>query len=180
MPNFWVKANDETGGWGVQKLAGEGCLVVSGGHIAGVASPAGEPGAADLRLLPPAAPGASSSWTLLAGRDVSLRVNGLPLALGIRALRHRDEIAVAGQRCYFSTEELAQVLAFPGLAQTACCPRCKQRLEIGDLAVMCPHCNAWHHQSETYPCWTYGPTCALCQVQATALDAGFSWTPETL
>jgi hypothetical protein len=89
-------------------------------------------------------------------------------------------MSFAGHRCFFSTEELAQIVSFPGLAQTAFCPRCKQKVEPGDPAVVCPHCHAWHHQSEKYPCWTYGATCALCQVQSTALDAGYAWTPEKL
>ena len=178
MPQFFL--TDATGEWGIKRLAGESCLVVSTGHDAGFASPAGEPAPCDIRVLPPGAAGASSSWTLLAGREASLRVNGLPLALGIRALRDRDEISFAGHRLYFSTEELAQIVPFPGLAQPACCPRCKQKLEIGHLAVSCPRCKAWHHQSEKFPCWTYEPTCALCQIQSTALDAGYSWTPASL
>jgi hypothetical protein len=72
------------------------------------------------------------------------------------------------------------VTPYPGAEQPAFCPRCKQRLERADLAVKCPRCRAWHHQSEKFPCWTYDSTCALCQHQLTALDAGYSWTPEEL
>jgi hypothetical protein len=130
--------------------------------------------------MPPDGAGVSPSWTLLGGRETTLRINGQPLVLGIRALRDRDEISIAGQRCFFSMEEFARVVLFPGLAQPACCPRCKQKVEVGDLAVACPHCRAWHHQSEKFPCWTYDSTCALCQLQNTALDAGYAWTPERL
>jgi hypothetical protein len=134
----------------------------------------------DVLILPPDGAGVSPSWTLLAGRGVALRVNGQPLILGIRALRDRDEISIAGQRCFFSTEELARVVTCPGLAQPAWCPRCKQQVEPRSPAVACPHCRAWHHESEKFPCWSYEPTCALCQLQPTALDAGYSWTPEML
>jgi hypothetical protein len=131
-------------------------------------------------VLPAEGAGPSPTWALLAGPSATLRVNGQPLVLGIRVLRDRDEISFDGHRGFFSTEELAQIVPFPGLPQPAFCPRCKQKMETGDLAVVCPHCRAWHHQSEKYPCWTYGGTCALCQVQSTALDAGYTWTPEKL
>ena len=42
-----------------------------------------------------------------------MRVNGLPLALGIRALNDRDEIVAGVHRMFFSTEELARVMPFP-------------------------------------------------------------------
>ena len=168
------------GGWGIHALAGESSFGASAGPHAGFSSPAGRPGRADIRIMPPEPDRGSASWALLEGSEASVRVNGLPLVLGIHALRDRDEISVAGQRYFFSTEELAQVTPFPGLAQPACCPRCKQKVEVGQTAVACPHCHAWHHQSEEFPCWTYDPTCALCQLQSTALDAGYSWTPDTL
>ena len=178
MPHFWI--TNAAGGWGILRLAGECCLDGSAEKVLRIAPPASGPSLADVRLLPPDAAGVSPSWTLLRGRGAALRVNGQPLVLGIRALRDRDEISIAGQRCFFSVEALANIVAFPGLAQPVCCPRCKQNVEVGQLAVACPHCRAWHHQSETLPCWSYAPTCALCQIQATALDAGYSWTPEML
>ena len=179
MAHVWLTTN-AAGEWGIQPLAGECCLAGTAGQVLRLTPPASGPGLDDVRILPPDAAGVSPSWTLLGGRGAALRVNGQPLALGIRALRDRDEISLAGQRCFFSTEELARIVAFPGLAQPVCCPRCKQKVEAGQLAVACPNCRAWHHQTEEFPCWTYGPTCALCQIQATALDAGYSWTPEML
>jgi Zn finger protein HypA/HybF involved in hydrogenase expression len=178
MPHFWII--DDSNGWAVQPLAGESCLAVAAGHGLRLTPPSGMLGLADVRVQPPDPAGGAPLWTLLGGQEAALRVNGQPLALGIRALRDRDEISVAGQRCFFSTEELALVVPFPGMAQTVFCPRCKQKMEVGDPAVSCPHCRAWHHQSEKFPCWTYEPTCALCHVQSTALDAGYAWTPEML
>lgn len=161
-------------------LGGAQCLVVSFGNDVRFTPVVLEAGVKDIRLVARGGADASQSWTLLAGRDAMVCVNGEALTLGIRALRHGDEIAVAGRRCFFSLEELAGVVAFPGLAQSASCPRCKQKLEPGEPAVACPHCHAWHHQSEEFPCWTYDATCALCQLQSTDLDAGYSWTPEQL
>jgi hypothetical protein len=178
MAHFWI--TNDAGEWEIQALAGVYCAAVSVGPGLRFGSPAGGPGDGELRLLPPTAAGVSPSWTLLGGRGASLRVNGQPLVLGVRALRDRDEISISGQLFFFSTEELAHIEAFPGLAQPACCPRCKQKVELGQPAVACPHCRAWHHQSEKFRCWTYEPTCALCQLQTTALDAGYSWTPEML
>ena len=176
--HFWSLTT--SGEWGIHPLAGESCLAASTGPDASFSPPAGGPALAEIRIVPPDAAGRSPAWVLLAGLEASLRVNGLPLVLGIHALRNRDEICVAGQRHFFSTEELAHVTPFPGLAQPAFCPRCKQKVEVGAPAVACPHCHAWHHQSDEFPCWTYDSTCALCQLQSTALDAGYSWTPDTL
>jgi len=178
MPQFWT--TNAEGDWGIQTLAGESCLAVDAGHGLRLMPAEGKLDLADARVLPPDAAGGAPSWTLLGGRQAGLRVNGQPLTLGIRSLRDRDEISLAGQRCFFSNEELARVVPFPGIAQTVFCPRCKQKMEAGDPAVSCPHCRAWHHQSEKFPCWTYEPTCALCRLQSSALDAGYAWTPDML
>lgn len=178
MAQLWI--NNAEGKWELRPLGGAQCLVVSFGNVVVFTPAVGKPGPSEIRLLDRGATGASQSWTLLGGRDATVCVNGQSLVLGIRALRHGDEIMAGGRQCFFSLEELACVVAFPGLAQTACCPRCKQQLEPGQPAVACPHCHAWHHQSEEFPCWTYDATCALCQIQSTELDAGYSWTPEQL
>jgi hypothetical protein len=178
MAHFWTIIDESE--WAIQSLAGECCLTATAGLGVRFTSPAASLDADEIRLLPPDAAGVSPSWTLLGGRGASLRVNGQPLVLGVRALRDRDEISIAGHRCFFSTEELAGIVPFPGLAQLAYCPRCKQKMEFGVPAVACPRCRAWHHQSEKFPCWTYGSSCALCQTQSTALEAGYSWTPESL
>ncbi len=165
--------------WEIQPLSGACDLVAASGGVSCVA-PAGDQASASIRILPLVAAGGAATWTLLAGREIPIRINGQPLLLGIRVLRDRDELSVAGSRWFLSTEELASVVPFPGLDQPAFCPRCRQKLEMGDLAVQCPHCRAWHHQSEKFPCWSYAPACALCQLQSSALDAGYSWTPEQL
>ncbi len=131
-------------------------------------------------IVPYADGGRAAGWALVAASDSPVRLNGRSMLLGIHALRDRDEVVLGAHRVFFSTEELARAVPFPGLAQPAFCPRCKQKIEPGDLAVSCPRCRAWHHQTHTYPCWTYAPSCALCQGQSTALDAGYAWTPEEL
>jgi hypothetical protein len=183
MPHVWNLVKEDAGGrWVAAALAGDGFVVTCNGDGQELKSPAGAVAAArgSVLILPSGHPDAALRWTLLAGRDAGVRINGLPLALGIRALADKDEILAGGRRLFFSTEELARVIPFPGLAQAAFCPRCKQIIEPGDLAVCCPGCRAWSHQSERYPCWTYGQTCALCQQQSTALDAGFNFNPAAL
>lgn len=131
------------------------------------------------------------AWVVLCGADAQVRLNGTPLLLGLAMLRDRDEIVLpsvgvdgraAERRFYFSTEELAKVVAAPaGLTQQ--CPRCKLSIAPGDLAVRCPSCGAWHHQSESdpcFPCWSYTDRCAACHQHETSLDGQLHWTPAEL
>jgi hypothetical protein len=125
-----------------------------------------------------------STWMLLAPPEAGVHVNGLPLELGLRVLRDKDEIRLGErQRFFFSAEQVVQVVPFPGADQEVCCARCLDPIAPGATAVQCPNpaCGAWHHQmpEKNLPCWSYTPTCALCD-QPTALDAGFRWTPEEL
>ena len=120
------------------------------------------------------------AWVLLVPARAPVRVNGAPAPLGIVALADRDEIRVVpGWRMFFSTERLASVALYPTSGQRGFCPRCRQSIDPGALAVACPGCGLWHHQSDALACWTYADRCAAC-AQATALDAGFRWTPEEL
>jgi hypothetical protein len=120
------------------------------------------------------------TWVLIAGAGSGVSVNGLPLATGLRIVTDRDEIRIPGvSNLYFSTESLARVEEFSGSGQTLFCPRCKQEIEKGSMAVRCPSCGVWHHQTEELNCWTYSEVCALC-TYATDINAGFRWTPEEL
>jgi hypothetical protein len=183
MPHVWnlIKEGAEEH-WEATALSGDGCVATYSGDVVELKSPAGvgllNPDS--VLIVPASTPESPLLWTLLSGRGASVRVNGRLLALGIRALEDKDEILAGGHRMFFSAEELARVVAFPGLAQPAFCPRCKQKIEPSDLAVCCPTCRAWSHQSEKFPCWTYDKSCALCQQQSTALDAGFNFNPATL
>ena len=119
-------------------------------------------------------------WVLLVRASTGVRVNGQPLLGGIAVLKDRDEILLGGRtRVYFSTEEEAKVESFPGGERPVFCARCRQSIQPGTPAVRCPSCGHWSEQSESKPCWTYGPSCPLCD-QPTAFDAGLRWTPEEL
>ena len=121
-----------------------------------------------------------STWALLAAPGTHVLVNGTPVNLGIIALADRDEIRFAnGAPTFFSTEVLAETEPFPASGARGFCPRCKQQIEAATPAVRCPSCGLWHHASDELPCWTYAPQCSACP-QATALEAGFRWTPEDL
>ena len=124
--------------------------------------------------------GVSPVWVLLAATGAPVWLNGEVVSAGIRVLRDRDEILIAGRaRFYFSTEEVAKVEPFPPSAGVAHCARCHQTIQPGTPAVRCPTCGNWCEQSEEKPCWTYGPTCPRCD-QATAFETGLRWTPEEL
>jgi hypothetical protein len=117
------------------------------------------------------------SFALVVSANAGARVNGLPLAAGLRALVDRDEIqAPSFGTCYFSTEELAVVEPLPDAAHVPHCPRCRLPVEPESPAVRCPACQLWHHQTSDYPCWTYAATCAVCP-QPTRLDGAYQWTP---
>ena len=119
-------------------------------------------------------------WVVVHTPGSALRANGTALATGIRVLSHRDELRQAGiaGRVFFSLEGLAQVVPFDGVEGSRC-PRCQQPIELGSPAVRCPQCGVWHHESEEFGCWTYSPTCSLCD-QPTELEGGFRWTPEEM
>lgn len=127
-----------------------------------------------LRLVADRVP---ETWILLADCKARVRINGLALPLGIVALDDRDEIRIEdGSPLFFTTEKLAVIERYPAGGPRAMCPRCKQPIE--GLAVRCPACDLWYHETDDLPCWTHAPQC-VCS-QPTALDTGFRWTPEAL
>jgi hypothetical protein len=121
----------------------------------------------------------AAGWMLLAPPDVSPRVNGVPVQLGIRALRDRDEIQLPGlPPTFFSTEKLVSVEPYTGPVGGQC-PRCTKAIDTGSAAVRCGACGTWYHQSEARACFTYGesPICVSCAHDA-VVSGEFSWTPE--
>ena len=116
-------------------------------------------------------------WYIMSPAGAQVRVNGEPLFLGTRSLQHRDEILVEGERFFFSTERLAVIEPLPALDHAAHCARCKQPVVKDHLAVRCPGCGAWHHQTEKFGCWSYDAKCALCDF-ATEMSGSFRWTPD--
>jgi hypothetical protein len=133
----------------------------------------------DTRAAVVSAPtGDAARWVLLIAGDIEIRVSGFPTVAGLRVLQDRDEIGVQPTgTLFFSAETLAHVEEFTAGERAIFCPRCRQPVESGQLAVCCPHCSIWYHQTAELPCWTYSPTCGVCP-QATALDAGYQWVPE--
>lgn len=121
------------------------------------------------------------SWVLLVPPESGVRVNGERIALGIWTLSDKDEIRIpGGVSLFFSTEKLARVEPFPGVSGQRCfCPRCKQEILLASLAVRCPQCGVWHHQSDDLPCWLYAERCTLCD-HPSDLNADYRWTPEDL
>ena len=122
--------------------------------------------------------GGNEAWVLIASPAAWVRVNGRPIALGIRSLRDRDEIVIGPSRYYFSTERRACIAPFPGAGGAVICPRCRKEIAKNSPAVRCPSCGTFHHQREGLACWSYSAKCGLCDAD-TALDAGFRWQPES-
>ena len=120
-----------------------------------------------------------SNWIALAPPQTRLRINGLGVSVGAAALRDRDEVSLPGSApFYFSMERLMRI--DPYRSQDAPrCPRCTLPIERGDASVCCPTCSVWHHECADRGCWTYAPTCALCD-QTSDLENGYRWTPEEL
>jgi hypothetical protein len=148
--------------------------------VAAVAAEAGNAGSAPAYAILLRAGGSPQERWVLVG-DESIRVNGTPLASGIRVLEHRDEIHLGeNPPVYFSTERPARVEPFPGAERPIRCPRCRLEIRPGDPAVCCPKCAVSSHESEEYHCWTYpgAETCASCRNQPNTLDDALNWVPE--
>jgi hypothetical protein len=180
MAHLWVR--HDGGDWAVQGLASGGLRLDTDPPRRLKEEIVGSDDADGILLLRDAT-SEGARWILLAGVQHHVRINGLPLSAGIRVLADRDEIRVAGKEpWYFSTEETAHVVDFPGSDTPIRCPRCKQPVESGMPAVRCPDCGVWHHQAPDIrlPCWTYAELCGACARQPTALEAEFRWTPVGL
>jgi len=134
----------------------------------------------DATLVRGGAPGAGGAWILLLHTHGAVRINGEPVPTGIWALRHRDEIRLDDERCFFSAEREAVVETYRGTDEPRC-PRCAVAIQQGEECVRCPAagCGVLHHQRAGRECWTHTPKCGLCD-QRTELGAGWSWSPEDL
>lgn len=133
--------------------------------------------------------------------DRSVLVNGNPISFGC-VLRDRDLIEVLDEgpmlfaaanqprlelrieiprigpiKMLFAKETPPRVEPFPGPGEPAICSRCGLFIGKDGLAVACPECDAWHHQSDAEPCWVTGPTCANCK-RSTDLNLDYPWRPD--
>jgi hypothetical protein len=182
MSHIWFP--QPRGGWTFLPLSGEAyeLLVGSPGRLAArrAARTSGEGSRGGVRLLR-SSRADGDIWALAASPECELSLNGLPVPAGLRVLRDRDEVRLAGGgRIFFSTERPAAIESYPEPldgTQEGSCPRCKDKIDPGSPAVRCPGCGVWHHQSEMLPCWTYAERCFLCD-QSTELDSGFRFVPE--
>lgn len=168
MPNLWIPQLTE---WTTRPLSGDVF------HLPG-ATPSAPTGAV-LRRAAAGTP--DSGWHLLTPPTLPARVNGEPAALGIRALRHGDEIRLPGAApMFFSTEQLVGVEPFSGSTE-ARCGRCTKAIELNSPAVRCGGCQTAYHQSEARGCFAYGenPICVVCGADA-VVSGEFTWVPEEL
>ena len=172
MAHLWVKGE---GRWDARRLE-DARLELACGSFRQARNEQQLAGAKAAQLIR-TGEGGSPVWALVVPRNSEVRVNGRAVFAGLRALADRDEIRAGGQVHYFSTETLAGVEAFPGAERPVYCGRCRQQIEMGTPAVRCPGCGIWYNESAELPCWTYSEKCTFCG-HSTALDAGFSWTPE--
>jgi hypothetical protein len=173
MAHLWMRV---ASGWEAQKLdvAQFDLALISASQV-GDAKP-GKSSSKRAQLIRTEA-GGSRVWALVVAPDPHIRVNGRAPVAGVCVLADRDEIRMGGVQYFFSTESLATVQELPPSERPVFCGRCRQKIEVGSPAVRCPLCGVWYCQSPELPCWTYAPACAFCP-QPTALDSGFSWTPE--
>jgi hypothetical protein len=175
MAHLWSTAG--TGSWTAVIVDAETVALDPSGLVRRPAGPV-DPAAAPAAVVCRAGGVGCETWTLLVPAGVAAFVNGVEVRVGIAVLADRDEIRLSGSRSlFFSTETAATVAPFPADGPRGFCPRCRQPIEPGTPAVNCPRCALWHHQSQALPCWTYADRCAAC-AQPSALDAGFTWTPE--
>ncbi|MCZ6619475.1 MAG: hypothetical protein O7E57_15235, partial [Gammaproteobacteria bacterium] len=88
----------------------------------------------EVLLCQPSGNDGVATWLLLAPGNIPVRINNTPLLSGIRVLADRDAIRVSDHpTSYFSTEQLARIVAFPDGSQV--CARCKLPISKGDEAV---------------------------------------------
>ena len=168
MAKLWIEIEKQ---WQVAMLAGS-CF--------GLTNDADRPVAAEGADAVASLVNVEGAWAVLATGGTSVRVNGEPVRLGIRALADRDAIRIGdGPTMFFSTENEAEVVPFAS-ERSLLCVRCKRPMKAGEPAVRCPRCGAWHHQADDSACWVYADRCGACQEQPTGFGDEHGWSPEGL
>ncbi len=119
MTHLWIQNRD--GFWQEHDLAdGAVTLSTNGPAPTDSSNKSGNP--SQPMLVPHSGPHGSETWVLLAGPLSRMRINGLPIPVGIRVLTDRDAITLdAGHTVYFSSERLAEVIPLPGPRQRQLC-----------------------------------------------------------
>jgi hypothetical protein len=181
MAHFWIpKLIDARSCWGALPLGGSAYEFIDvDPFVRRVELPAATAGGE--MLLRANGDAATAQWLLVDPPGDKLWVNGREVLLGAHLLADRDEMRFPnGRRLFFCTERLPRVIPFPGAAHEIFCSRCRNPIVKDSLAVECPGCASWSHQTGDLPCWNYPGTnhCALCD-QSNDPDAGFRWAPES-
>jgi hypothetical protein len=95
-------------------------------------------------------------------------------ALSMHAVADQDEITIGTAIWCVSFDSIPERKTIRSAHQPLQCGRCCGPLSDGEAVIVCPQCRATYHDSESLPCWTYGPTCAGCR-RSTARSI---WQPE--
>ena len=181
MSHLWIK--DPGGAWGIHPL--EDDLFQLAARAATAITPEQLGAVNGALLMRSESEHGLERWMLLCAPHERVRINGMLVTVGIRALADGDAISLVTDRerqtLFLSLERSAEIVPFPGNDDGTCCIRCKLPLAPDAETVRCPgrDCGFWHHQTSAQPCWTYTDGCANCG-HPTAFDAGFQWTPEAL
>jgi hypothetical protein len=121
----------------------------------------------------------AASYALIVSEKTKFRINGTPLATGLRLLEDRDLLETQAGICgFYSAEKRQIVLRFQD--ETGQCPRCRLKIEKGCNFVACPGCDAVYHQHEGRQCWTHGAHCVHCNTPVDLSNKHFRWTPNEL
>jgi len=99
------------------------------------------------------------AWLICAPPD-TVRLNGTRVESGIAALAHKDEIRLAGEVHYFSSESPTAVQVHPADSD-ARCALCDSSL-AGYPAAPCPGCGLLFHASDDADCFCASPHCPSC------------------
>ena len=129
-------------------------------------------------VLGVAAPGAGvMHWLLAIPAGCMVKINGQIPSIPQPRLADRDEIRLGSHRFYFVQRDPARVVPFSSDAAACHCPRCDSKIDPGSPVVVCPGCSTVYHQSEMFPCWTYG-SCTVCHTPGSLSDT--TWSPADL
>jgi hypothetical protein len=116
---------------------------------------------------------------LISAPDARVTVNGYR-PLGIVVLRDRDMITIGSQSLLFAEKMPTNPEPLPARASDLCCARCKEVLRVGELAIRCAACGAWHHSRPESPqddCFLYDDAkCGRCFRSRDEIH----WAPEDL
>ncbi len=134
-------------------------------HVGELCLFAGDPGTG-IRLAQPGHPDSLAMFlctgdaSLICAPPGAVRLNGTRVESGIAALAHKDEIRLAGEVHYFSSESSTAVHVHPADSD-ARCALCDSPL-AGYPAAPCPGCGLLFHARDAADCFCASPNCPSC------------------